>query len=93
LTLLNGARIILFALAVSCVGIAFATSRARCVSDEPGCEPWWRGRRRSVKPAVGLGWGLFVLPNVLHGFVQPVLAASLFVRAYVLRAACLRRRR
>ena len=55
--------------------------------------PWWRGQPGPVRPGVGAGWLAFVLLNWLFAIYQPLLAASLFVRAYVLRAVFLRKDR
>jgi hypothetical protein len=54
---------------------------------------WWRGEPGPVNPRVGAGWLAFVLLNALYAITQPILAAGLFVRAYVLRALFLRKDR
>jgi hypothetical protein len=91
-TLLGGTQILLFSIAVGCVVTAFLTARARRVTDSVA-QPWWRGQRGRVKPSVGVGWALFILLNLTYGAIQPLLACGIFMRAYLLRAVCLRRPR
>ena len=56
-------------------------------------QSWWRGEPGPVNPRVGAGWLAFVLLNGLYAITQPLLAAGLFARAYVLRARFLRKDR
>jgi hypothetical protein len=97
LTLLGGIQVFLFCTAVACVLAAFVMARRRRRQSEAAeaahLGGFWLGRPASVKPAIGIGWALFILLNTIGGIaIQPLIACGLFMRAYVLRAVCLRRR-
>jgi hypothetical protein len=97
LTFLGGIQMVLFGVAVACVVTAVVTARRnRRTSPEHSTSwvSWWRGQPRPVHPVLGLGWALFVFLNVISGLaIEPLLACGLFMRAWVLRAVCLRRGR
>jgi len=91
-------RLLLLVAAVAgVVAAALLSWRHRRLRTSPEASPtsasWWRGEPQPVNPGVGAGWLTFVLLNWLFAISQPLLAASLFVRAYVLRAMFLRKGR
>jgi hypothetical protein len=91
-------KTLLLAASVCCVLVAAFVSwhlRASRTPLQPrsGAANWWRGEPRPVNPKIGAGWLAFVLLNGFFAITQPLLAAGLFVRAYVLRAIFLRKGR
>lgn len=90
-------KTLLLAASVCCVLVAAFVSwrlrASRTLQPGPNSTNWWRGEPHPVNPKIGAGWLAFVLLNGLFAITQPLLAAGLFVRAYVLRAIFLRKGR
>jgi len=91
-------KVLLFITAVTCIiAAALASWRRRRTGESAASSlrtgTWWRGERGSVNPGIGGGWLAFVFLNGLFALTQPLFAASLFVRAYILRAVFLRKGR
>jgi len=86
-------KLAFFAAAVGCVVCASRLSWQQRRPEHPGTSTWWRGRRGPLNPRVGAGWLVFIVLNGVFAVAQPLMAAGLYVRAYVLRAMLLRKGR
>ena len=78
-----GIEIALFVIAVASVGSGFVLSRR--MRNQPASAP------KPISRSVLGGWMLFVILNVAGGLTHPLIACKLFLRAYVIRAAFLRK--
>lgn len=84
-------QLILLITAIVSIVTAFVLSRKRRQARVG--KRWWIGERRPVRKSVMIGWGSFVVLNSLLALTQPLVAFTLFLRAWVLRAVFLRRPR
>lgn len=79
-------RVLLFLVAIAGVGSALVLAR-RYRKQQAGARIEKQGETVS---AVHGGWAVFILLAAMAGIAEPFLACRLFLRAYLIRAWCLR---
>jgi hypothetical protein len=80
----SAVQLVLFITAVAAVGFAFMLARRYRKMATADI------KRAAPSSAVQGGWALFVLLAGVAGVAEPVLACRMFLRAYLVRAWCLR---